>query len=202
MNAKKISYKGVRNEVKNGDILMYKGTSLISKIIRKFTHSEYSHAGIAVWWNDRLMVMEAVGKGVVVTPLSRNIRHYKGNVEWFAFEGEIEDNTRRDIVTTAQKELGKNYDTWKIFWFGVKIFFKFNMNVPENPDKSIPASRFFCSQFVAWIYYSKGIDLVIEKANKYTSPDDIVKSEKTVKRGIFEVSKKEKKAYDVIAKYR
>ncbi|NIM16677.1 MAG: hypothetical protein GTO45_39770 [Candidatus Aminicenantes bacterium] len=190
MKIKEINYKDVRDDIKNGDILMYKGRKLFSKIIRLFTHSEYSHAGIAVWWNQRLMVLEAVGKGVVVTPLSRNICHYKGDVELFTYDGEISDDKRRVMVITAQKELGKSYAKWKLIWFGIKLFLKLKMDVP---DKSSPISRFFCSQYVSMIYESNGIDLVIKKANKYTSPDDIVKSEKTVKKGIFKKSKKDKK---------
>jgi hypothetical protein len=190
MKINKFNYKDVRSEIKNGDILMYKGRKLLAKIIRLFTHSEYSHAGIAVWWNKRLMVLEAVGKGVVVTPLSRNICHYKGDVELFTYDGKIPESKRRDMVITAQKELGKSYAKWEIIWFAVKLFLKLKMDVPNKP---ILASRFFCSQYVSMIYESVGIDLVIEKANRYTSPDDIVRSKKTVKKGIFEKSKKDKK---------
>jgi hypothetical protein len=94
------------------------------------------------------------------------------------------------MVITAQKELGKSYAKWKIIWFAIKLFLKLKMDVP---GKSSLASRFFCSQYVSMIYESIGIDLVIEKANRYTSPDDIVRSKKTVKKGIFEKSKKDKK---------
>ena len=73
-------YQIIRDTINNADVLMYKGTTLISRIIRKLTKSEYSHAGIVAWWNERLMVLEAVGKGVIVTPISSNISHYKGEV--------------------------------------------------------------------------------------------------------------------------
>jgi len=183
MRINKLNYIDVRSEIKNGDILMYKGRELISKIIGLFTHSEYSHAGIAVWWNKRLMVLEAVGKGVLVTPLSRNICHYKGNVELFTYDGEIPEDKRIDMVITAQEELGKSYARWEIIWFAIKLLFKSKMDVPDTKS---PITRFFCSQYVSMIYESIGIDLVIEKANKYTSPDDIVRSKKTIKKGIFE----------------
>ena len=67
------------------------GDLFASRIIRWATGSPYSHAGLAVWWNERLMVLEAVGKGVVVTPLSANVRGYHGDVEWFT---SVDDDRR------------------------------------------------------------------------------------------------------------
>jgi len=104
-----VEYDDNRGEIKNGDVLLYRGRSLESRLIRWATRSRYSHAGLAVWWNGRLMVMEAVGRGVVVTPLSKNVSFYPGYVEWFTSVEEIPDHQRLQMVELAQQELGKEY---------------------------------------------------------------------------------------------
>jgi hypothetical protein len=78
---KELKYTDVRQDIKQGDILLYKGRTFVSWAIKFFTRSEYSHAGIAAKWNDRLMVMEAIRKGVIVNPLRRSVKRYKGDVE-------------------------------------------------------------------------------------------------------------------------
>ena len=93
-----------RPHIKNGDVLMCRGRSLESRIVRWVTRSEYSHAGLAVWWNGRLMVMEAVGRGVIVTPRSKNFLSYPGYVEWFTSVEEI--HWRCCLVSDPQEDEG------------------------------------------------------------------------------------------------
>lgn len=66
-----LRYRDVRSAINDGDVLMYLGRNLPSRLIQWATRSRYSHAGLAAWWNGRLMVLETVGKGVVVTPSPR-----------------------------------------------------------------------------------------------------------------------------------
>ena len=94
-----------RPHLKNGDVLMYRGRSLESRIVRWVTRSEYSHAGLAVWWNGRLMVMEAVGRGVIVTPRSKNALSSPGFVEWFTSVEEIHWRCR--LVSDPQRGWGR-----------------------------------------------------------------------------------------------
>ena len=49
MDAKILKYDEVRHQIKNGDILLYKGKTLGSWIIQKVTHAPYSHVGVAAW---------------------------------------------------------------------------------------------------------------------------------------------------------
>ena len=65
-----VHYAGIRRETRDGDILLFRGKSWISRIICRVTRSPYSHAAIVAWWDERLMVLEAVGKGIVVSRMS------------------------------------------------------------------------------------------------------------------------------------
>ncbi len=168
-------YDEVRDSILNGDVLMYRGKSLISRLICWFTRSRYSHAGLAVWWNERLMVMEAIGNGVVVTPLSNNVAAYDGRVEWFTSVDEISANDRITMVQFAQQELGKEYDTWKLIQFALMLIFGGSV---EKRDKLRRSRKLVCSYYVAQAYNSIGRDLKPNVSDRFMTPDDIANSPK------------------------
>lgn len=66
-----MDYEQARATIKNGDLIAWRGRSLVGRVIRHLTGSGYSHVGIAFWLEGRLMVVEALDfKGVVIRPLS------------------------------------------------------------------------------------------------------------------------------------
>lgn len=166
-------YKDIRTEIRNGDVLLYRGRSLQSRIIMFLTRSRFSHAGISVWWNDRLMVMEAIAKGVVVRPLSQSVYEYHGDVEWFTSRDEIPEEDRQEMVRFGQQELGKEYATWKAIRLGLRIFFSQSI---EKKDALRRERRLFCSYYVAQIYNSIGRDLKRGVSDRFMTPADIAAS--------------------------
>ena len=166
-------YGDARLQIKNGDVLMYRGRSLQSRLICLLTRSRYSHAGLAVWWNDRLVVMEAVGRGVMVTPLSSNVRHYDGRVEWYTSREDIPESERILLVAFAQRELGKEYATWRALLLGLRILF--NRRVEER-DKLRREQKLFCSYYVAQAYNAINRDLKRGFSDRFMSPGDIAGS--------------------------
>lgn len=183
---RKIRYDVIRPYIKNGDVLMFKGKYRSSFLIQRVTKSSYSHAGIAVWWNKRLMVMEAVEEGVRIIPLSRKIESYRGNVEWFTCNREICKRDRLKMVISGQEELGKKYARWKSIVFAWKILFKRKLSEKDEVRKE---NKLFCSQYVAGIYNSVGLDLKEDRADRFMSPDDIANSDLLrPRRGVFRVS--------------
>jgi len=184
MENKKSRYEEVRPQIKNGDVIMYEGKSMVPKLVSWFTRSPYSHAGIAVWWNERLMVMEATMRGVRVMPLSRNIFKHKGKVEWFTSKQEISDEDRLRMVIFAQEELGKSFARWKAVLFGLKILLNRNLS---KKDQLRMENKLFCSQYVAQIYNSIGLDLKKNREDRFMSPGDIARSPLMEKRGEFKI---------------
>lgn len=177
-------YEEVRPQIKNGDVIVYEGKSMVPKLVSWFTRSPYSHAGIAVWWNERLMVMEATMRGVMVMPLSRNIFRHKGKVEWFTSKQEISDEDRLRMVIFAQEELGKSFARWKAVLFGLKILLNRNLS---RQDQLRMENKLFCSQYVAQIYNSIGLDLKKNREDRFMSPGDIARSPLMEKRGEFKI---------------
>jgi len=166
---------------------MYKGRGLISSIIQWATRSPYSHAGIAAWWNERLMVLEAKGRGVVVSPFSRNVKEYRGDVEWFSCVREISDEGRLNMVIFAQEELGKRYGRLKTIGLGLKTLFERNV---EKRDRLKKESKLFCSEYVAQIYNSIGMDLKKQRSDRFMKPGDIAESPLLERRGTLKLQSK------------
>ena len=87
MNSTILSYIMIRGMILDCDILLYKGSGLVSDGIKWFTGSEFSHAGFAVWWDNRLMVLEAVAPQIVTAPLTESIAKYHGDVYLYRVHG-------------------------------------------------------------------------------------------------------------------
>ncbi len=171
--ANNLPYEDVRSSIKDGDVLMYRGRNIPSRVIQWATRSRYSHAGLAAWWNGRLMVLEAVGRGVVVTPLSSNVRRYHGDVEWFTCVENIPDADRHRMIKFAQQELGKEYARWKAIALGLRILF---LKGEKQRDELRRARQLFCSHYVAEVYNSVGKDLKRGVSDRFMSPADIASS--------------------------
>jgi hypothetical protein len=189
MESKILRYDEVRGQIRNGDVFMYKGKAIFSSIIRWVTGSPYSHAGMAAWWNERLMVMEAKGNGVVASPFSRSVGHCKGGVEWLTCVKEISDEDRLRMVVFAQEELGKSYGRWKAILLGIKTLFERDL---DRRDRLRAENKLFCSEYVARIYNSIGLDLKKQRSDRFMKPVDIANSPLLEKRGKIRIKSRKR----------
>jgi hypothetical protein len=180
MDAKILKYDEVRYQIKNGDVLLYKGTNFGSWIVQKVTRSPYSHAGIAAWWNERLMVMEARSRGVSANPFSVSVAHSHGPVEWFTCVKDISDQDRLKMVVFAQEELGKSYGRLKTIALGLKTLFGHDL---DKRDRLRRERELFCSEYVARVYNFIGLDLKKQRSDRFMKPCDIAESPLLERRG-------------------
>jgi len=71
-------YSKFRDEIENGDLILYKGTSFLSKSIQYFDKAYYNHIGVA--WRpentNRILTLDMWKEGLVCTPLSRRMDGY------------------------------------------------------------------------------------------------------------------------------
>ena len=183
MSVKKVIYREVRKDFKDCDILLFKGKSFYSRVMEWVTHSEYSHSGMVIWWHERLMVMDVTAKGVIVQPLSRKLKGYKGEVDWFGSKKEIHGKERVKMVIFAQEELGKAYALWRVIWLGIKLLLKIKLSAKDY--KHSPA-RLYCAEYVSETYESIGLDLDIHVAGRNTTPGDIAKSPLLEMKGVVQ----------------
>jgi hypothetical protein len=89
------------------------------------------------------------------------------------------------MVILAQEELGKSYARWKAMLFGLKVLFKRDLSII---DELRMENKLFCSQYVAQIYNSIGLDLKKNREDRFMSPGDIARSPLLEKRGECKVT--------------
>jgi hypothetical protein len=133
------------------------------------------------------MVLEAKGRGVVASPFSRNVKEYRGDVEWFSCINEIPEKERLNMVIFAQEELGKHYGRLKTIWLGLRTLFERDM---EKRDRLKKESKLFCSEYVAQIYNSIGMDLKKQRSDRFMRPGDIAESPLLERKGILKLQSK------------
>ncbi|MBT1065953.1 hypothetical protein KJY73_20430 [Bowmanella sp. Y26] len=180
----KLDYAAIRPHMQDGDILLFGGTNAFSRLIRWACKSDYSHAGIVAWWGERLMVLEAKGPGVVASPISDNLCHYPGNIDYFRLTPEhaLDNAARKKMLDFALLQLGKKYNFWQLVPFFFKLVFKKLHKHRGWQDHDI-ASSYFCSEYVSAIYTKADRDLDILYPNHFTSPQAIGQSKLLEKVG-------------------
>lgn len=167
----RLDYGAVRDQIKDGDIVLFRGRSAVSRMIRWLTRSPYSHAGVVGWWNGRLMVLEAVGKGVSTSRLSFVVAAYSGHCElWTSVDDRLD---RPRVVEEAQLVLGHHYSKKKIVANLLRMIFG---RRSKEVDGDGPPDGFVCSELVSRVWRRAGIDLIPGVPDRFTKPGDIARS--------------------------
>jgi hypothetical protein len=91
------------------------------------------------------------------------------------------------MVIFAQEELGKSYGRLKTIWLGLKTLFERDM---EKRDRLKKESKLFCSEYVAQIYNSIGLDLKKQRSDRFMKPVDIAESPLLEGRGTLKLQSK------------
>jgi len=151
--------------MQNGDVIAFQGNAPGAKAIRVGTRSKYSHVGLVVRVIevdvDRVFILESVTSGgVMLLPLSRKLRRYKGKAWWFPLKIEndskkfsdtaVEEGVRTTIYKWAMGELGKEYDFKMIKSIVKSLFLK--AKAPQENDE-----EYICSELVARAFKEVGI---------------------------------------------
>lgn len=116
-------------------IACYKGKSFVSKLIRWFTRSDYSHVAFLL---DDGSVIEAWEKGGVLHNASLRTKHTpKTEVDIFEIVPPLTLNEEADLIGNIRDELGKDYDYWAVMRFLTR------QGKPPGVGE-----KWFCSEFV------------------------------------------------------
>jgi hypothetical protein len=166
-------YGQYRGRILDGDILCFSGQHWLSSLIRWATHGRYSHAGLAFWWGERLMVLQAeAGPGVQALPASRAIGEYRGKVDWYPLAPERRTpEFLADITKIAMERLGDSYSIWHLVAAGFHQAWKTPL-----PRETQHPRTFICAQYVAYCYQQAHCGLLPGHTNLATTPEDIAKS--------------------------
>lgn len=174
---------GVRTDIQDADLLLFRGHSLTSRIIQVGTRSPYSHAALAfrsqqvdpfhtTWDAGRVCCLEAVGAGVRLGLLSEELARYDGAVElWRLKDPFVKRLLRELVIREARRYLGRPYAYGNLPSF---VFDWLTLGYLQLRSRNRSRRAFFCSQLVSRAYVRGGVDLNVRYGDAATAPGDLV----------------------------
>lgn len=176
-----LQYGAIRDRVEDGDIVLFRGTIFLSRIIEEVSHGSYSHCAIAANWGERKMLLQAeLMGGVQAVPLSVAAGTYNGRVDWYkiapAWRAKIDIAA---MLEEARADLGLTYATSDLL--RVAAHSLFGARLPPDCDNP---HALFCSQYVERCFRKAGVALC-KDSDVGTSPSAIAASELLQFQGII-----------------
>ena len=176
-----VSYSEIRNELNTGDIILYSGSSVASKLIQWASGSRWSHIGLVIKLEeyDLLTVWEAtpasnvkdifsntIRKGVQLLPLSERIHAYDGSISIRKLQGNtLSVDSLKNLMLLRKELKNKKYEQSKT------ELLKSLYDGPWGKNEKEDLSSVFCGELVAEAY--QRLLLLDEKkvSNEYIPAD-------------------------------
>jgi uncharacterized protein YycO len=148
-----MKYESIRGSIKSGDLiaLPHKGWGswydLQIQIVRMAQRSEYSHVGITWVIGERVFVIESVGSGVRIFPLSRLLPAYllplPDGVSWnaeaeaFAMEHVGDPYSKLQAMAGFLKSLNIGQDrSWQCAEFVIEVYKRMGLDLKASATPS------------------------------------------------------------------
>ena len=172
-------YSAVKDLVRTGDVLAFRGTWLFSRLIRWYSRQPVSHVGLAVWLRigeeteDRLCVLEAMeGYGVRLLPLAHALGDYwtHGGAAWWCPLRDLYDG--EEGVGYALAQWGGEYASPYQFAVLMSPTLQRLRHLLGRPDHVGGPDRFHCSELVSRSLAFAGAS--IPKPACYMTPGDVI----------------------------
>ncbi len=166
------TYAEVRDEMRDGDVVLFRGSVLASRIIQRISGGRYSHSALVLDWGGRWMILQAeLIEGVQTVPLSVAVARYHGEVDFYPLTPEARAKVDLSkLARTARSALGLRYA--KLDLLRVAAHLLFHLGLPRyrrDPE------ALFCSQYVSRCFRIAGLDLA-PQSDVGTSPEQIASS--------------------------
>jgi len=197
-------YSEIKKYINEGDVILFRGKGLFSKLIGSYTETPYSHVGLASWVNGNSNTDEGVleileftegsgGRAVnfeqMVKKNPKKIDIYRPNPSFFIIEYSEKENktiikekifSGKTVTTIMRKMTGLPYGWKRIWWiFRHKLFlYKIFMDTNKLRLDSLGGEMIYpvCSTAVAYSFNCNGYDLVKNRSDERTEPGEIAKS--------------------------
>jgi len=185
------TFDEAKNLIQEGDVLLFQGNALFSKLIQSVSQSKYSHVALASWSSSKT-VLECLefhekygGRSVnLATQLSVPIDVYRAVSEFSTLE--FLDNqvisikhqfNGRDITDCMRKHAGLPYGWKRILWLlrfhliGFRLFSRdYSDKLKENLIYPV------CSTAVAYCFHKNYVDLTHNRSDSRMEPADVARS--------------------------
>jgi hypothetical protein len=152
------------NKLQAGDIFLTTQKHVVSKAIKAFSASDFSHAMLHVGDGSYI---HSDGDGVHAGNVQRLLFKYKEYVQVLRLREDIDRNLINAACAFARREVGKQYSV------------KEAINTKNPLSKKTVTNRQFCSRLVAQSFESVGLNLV--ENSSYCAPQELDDSELTVR---------------------
>jgi hypothetical protein len=167
-----ISGTDAEKDIKNGDILLWRGNYSISKLFARITGSWYTHAAFVICWGDNPMVLEAGAFSIHALPFRETVSKYDGQVDCWRLTPE----KSLDVASTtkeATSDLGLPFGYLSV----IQAIAYRSIKLKIFPTAKHRGMGMFCAEYVSRCFNKGGVDLATNLPDRRTFPQDIAKSE-------------------------
>ncbi len=184
MNEKRENYVRLSEsaaQIWNGDLLLFRGRGLLSRLIGTAGRSEYTHAARAIWWGDTLFCCEIRElKGGRAVTLASQVRKFPGLIDVFAVnpDNRWPEYDRHGANRFMLLLAGCDYGYGGLLQAALlhapfcRLLVK-----PATEDAHVETRPPFCSQACAMAdRIGGGVDPVPHLADRITEPADLARS--------------------------
>lgn len=181
VNRNLVSLTHYQSLVRDGDLLLFRGRGLLSRLIGTAGRSEYTHAARAVWWGDLLFCCEVRElKGGRAVTLESQVKKYPGRIDVFETNPSRRwrEYDRRGAVRYMRRLAGCDYGYLGVLKAAVRHLPLWRFLVrPDTNDQKRTSEPPFCSQACAMAdRLGGGVDPVPHLADRVTEPADLARS--------------------------
>lgn len=167
-------------DIQDGDLLLFRGKGLMSRLIRTYGRGYYSHAAKASWLKGELFCLEVRElKGGRAVTIGSQVNKFPGQIDVYkanAINAPVFNRVKSDELMLLFA--GVEYGYWDIIETFVLHFPVIRMLAKPNVDDDFVSKRPpYCSAACAIAdRVGGGVDPVPNLADKHTEPSDLARS--------------------------
>lgn len=169
------------DDIRDGDLLLFRGRGLVARLIGVAGRSEYTHAARAVWWGSDLFCCEVRElKGGRAVTLASQVRRFPGAIDVFEANpgGRWREYDRHGAVRYMRRLAGCDYGYRGVLTAALRHMPLWRFLVAaDGDDRRVAIEPPFCSQASTMAdRLGGGVDPVPHLADRLTEPADLARS--------------------------
>lgn len=169
------------SHIRDGDLLLFRGQGVVSRLISVAGRSEYTHAARAAWWGETLFCLEVRElKGGRAVTLASQVRRFPGAIDVFEVNPQRRwrHYDRGRAVEHMRHLAGCDYGYRGVWLAALRHLpvWRFLLR-PESDDRRAADQPPFCSHACAAAdRLGGGVDPVPHLSDRLTEPGDLARS--------------------------
>jgi len=184
MTPSKATVADVAEQMRDGDLIFFKGKGLVSKVISAFGGCPVTHVGMILkidinprWKSAVLMEMREFHGGRMLS-LANEVDNRCGEMYWVPLDPDERFSLdRKAIVNKMMEYTGKDYSYWQVLKAGIShlpfVRFFYRPSLADVIERDMPL---YCSACVGASIQHGGQDTVHFLANAWTEPCNLYRS--------------------------